>query len=169
MQIMPEKPVQHYYPEELSYCYGCGRLNEGGLHIESAWEGDEGVCRFTPRPEHIAIPGYVYGGLIASLIDCHGTGAAALAAYRYENRSLDSLPANRFVTAALQVDFLQPTPLGCELSLRARVEEIKTRTDSSGVERVRKVTLAIALSAQGKVTARGRVVAVQAPENMKAV
>lgn len=164
---MSERPIQHTYPDELSYCYGCGRLNEKGLHIETYWDGETGVCRYTPRPEHIAIPGYVYGGLIASLIDCHATGTAAAAAYQHEQRPPGSLPPNRFVTAALHVDYLKPTPLGIELELRARAVEIKTRPDSTGVERAHKVTLVVELIAAGQVTARGQVVTVQAPERMK--
>ena len=74
---MSEKAFQDYYPEEVSYCYGCGRLNERGLQIKSYWEGETAVCRYQPRDEHMALPGFVYGGLIASLIDCHGTGTAA--------------------------------------------------------------------------------------------
>ena len=74
---MNKKSFQEYYPDELSYCYGCGRLNEHGLKLKSYWDGEETVAIFHPRPYHIAIPGYVYGGLIASLIDCHGTGSAA--------------------------------------------------------------------------------------------
>ena len=62
------KPIQDYYPNELSYCYGCGRLNEFGHQIKSYWDGDETISKFNPKPYHIAIPGYVYGGLIASLI-----------------------------------------------------------------------------------------------------
>ena len=71
---------QDYYPEDVAHCFGCGRLNEHGHHIKSYWDGDETVARFVPRPHHTAIPEYVYGGLIASLIDCHGTGTAAAAA-----------------------------------------------------------------------------------------
>jgi acyl-coenzyme A thioesterase PaaI-like protein len=164
--MIDEKPVQDFYPQNMSYCYGCGRLNEAGLHIQSFWTGTEGLCRFTPRPEHMAIPGYVYGGLIASLIDCHGTGTAAAAAYHHEQRSLDSLPANRFLTASLQVDYLLPTPLGIELELRARPIEVKTRPDKKGVERVRKVTLEVDLLAQGKICARGHIVTVQAPAHL---
>ena len=73
------KAIQDYYPEEIAVCYGCGRLNENGLQIKSYWEGDESVCRFKPRPYHTAFPGYAYGGLVASLIDCHATGTAATA------------------------------------------------------------------------------------------
>ncbi|MBT9282958.1 MAG: hypothetical protein KM312_10005 [Hydrogenibacillus schlegelii] len=29
------------------------------------------MTEHNPRPEHLALPGFVYGGLIASLIDCH--------------------------------------------------------------------------------------------------
>ncbi len=150
---MTEKAFQDYYPDNVSYCYGCGRLNEKGLQIKSYWDGDETVCHYTPRDYHIAIPGYVYGGLIASLIDCHCTGTAAAAAYKAESRSMDSLPAFRFVTASLKVDYLKPTPLGVELEIRARVKEIKGR----------KVVMDATLSANGQVCAKGEVVAIQAP------
>lgn len=150
------KAFQDYYPDELSYCYGCGRLNEHGYQIKTYWDGDESVTIFTPQPYHIAIPGYVYGGLIASLIDCHGTGTAAAAMYRAENRAMDTLPAYRFVTASLHVDYLKPTPLGVPLEVRGVVKEIKGR----------KVVVSATLSANGIVCARGEVVAVQMPENM---
>ncbi len=150
-----EKPIQDYYPDELSYCYGCGRLNEHGYHIKSFWNGDDTISYFTPEPYHIAIPGYVYGGLIASLIDCHGTGTAALASYRAEGREPGTMPAFRFVTASLQVDYLKPTPLGVELELRGKILELKGR----------KVISEITVSANGEITARGKVVAVQMPEN----
>ena len=153
---MKIKAVQDYYPEQFSYCYGCGRLNEHGHQIKSYWDGDETIAHFTPKPYHTAIPGYVYGGLIASLIDCHGTGTAALAAYRNEGREPGTEPAFRFVTASLQVDYLRPTPLGPKLELKGRVIEIKGR----------KVISNITLSANGEVTARGRVIAVQLPENL---
>jgi acyl-coenzyme A thioesterase PaaI-like protein len=165
---MTQKSIQDYYPDELNYCYGCGRLNPAGLHIQSFWEGDEVVCRFTPRPEHIAIPGFVYGGLIASLIDCHGTGSAAAAAYRHEGRSMDSLPPNRFLTASLHVDYLKPTPLGEPVELRARAAEIKTHLDETGTERVRKVIVEIDLKARGQICVHGQVVAVQAPQALLA-
>lgn len=152
---MTQKAFQDYYPDELSYCYGCGRLNEHGHQIKTYWDGDESVTIFTPQPYHIAIPGYVYGGLIASLIDCHGTGTAAAAMYRAENRALDTLPAYRFVTASLHVDYLKPTPLGVPLEVRGVVKEIKGR----------KVVVSATLSANGVVCARGEVVAVQIPAN----
>jgi len=152
---MNTKPIQDFYPDDVAHCYGCGRLNEHGYQIKSFWEGDETVAHFTPKEYHTAIPGFVYGGLIASLIDCHGTGSAALAAYQAENREPDSLPAFRFVTASLQVDYLKPTPLGIELELRGKIIEVKGR----------KVISEITVSLNGEITARGKVVAVQIPES----
>ena len=153
---MAEKAFQDYYREEFSHCYGCGCLNDRGLQIKSYWEGDETVMTFTPEPFHIAIPGYVYGGLIASLIDCHSTGSAAAAVYRVENRSMDTDPPLRFLTAALHVDYLQPTPLGVSLEIRSKIKEIKGR----------KVVVTSNLYAQGALCARGEVVAVQVPEHL---
>jgi acyl-coenzyme A thioesterase PaaI-like protein len=154
---MNQKAFQDYYPDDLSYCYGCGRLNDHGLHIKSYWDGDESVCTFRPKPYHMAIPGYVYGGLIASVMDCHGTGTAAAAAYRAEGRTMDTDPPLRFVTASLHVDYLRPTPFDGPLELRGRVKEIKGR----------KVVIAITLVTQGEICARGEVVAVQMPERLR--
>jgi acyl-coenzyme A thioesterase PaaI-like protein len=154
--FMDQNAFQDYYPDNMAYCYGCGRLNEAGLHIKSYWDGDETVCHFKPRSHHIAIPGYVYGGLIASLIDCHSTGSAAAAAYRAAGRPMESLPAFRFLTASLHVDYLKPTPLDTILEVRAKIKEVKGR----------KVVIASRLLANGIVTATGEVVAVQAPDSL---
>ena len=154
---MNQKAFQDYYPDDLSHCYGCGRLNEYGHQIKSYWDGEETVCTFHPRPHHTAIPGFVYGGLIASLIDCHGTGTASAAAYRAQGRPMDTEPPLRFVTASLHVDFLRPTPMGVALEIRGTVKEIKGR----------KVVVEATLLAEGEVCARGEVVAVQMPESMQ--
>jgi len=153
---MTEEAIQDFYPDDLSHCYGCGRLNPHGHQLKTRWDGDETVSLFTPRPEHTAIPGYVYGGLIASLIDCHGTGTAAAAAYREAGREPGTEPPFRFVTASLNVRYLRPTPLGPVLEVRGRVEEIKGR----------KVVVSATVSADGVVCATGEIVAVQMPENM---
>lgn len=151
--------VQDQYPESLAHCYGCGRLNEHGHHIRTEWEGDETVSVFTPEPWHIAIPGFVYGGVIASLVDCHSTGTAAAAATRAAGGDAATEPAAespfRFVTASLRVDYLKPTPLGPPLTIRGRVKEMKGR----------KVVVESTVCVEGVATARGEVVAVQMPES----
>ena len=153
---MPAAAVQDFYPDDLAHCYGCGRLNEHGLHVRSFLDGDETVAVLTPQPHHTAIPGYVYGGLIASLVDCHGTGSAALAAYRAAGREPGTLPPLRFVTASLRVDYVRPTPMGVPLEARGRIVEVKPR----------KVVVDITVTAGGETCARGNVVSVLMPESM---
>jgi len=150
------KAFQDYYPEKWSICYGCGRLNKHGLHIKSYWaeNDEETVSHFKPAPYHTAIPGYVYGGLIASLIDCHATGTAAAAAYRAEGRAMDSAPPLRFLTASLHVDYLKPTPIDTTLEIRGKIKEVKGR----------KVIVSVDLIADGIITAHGEVVTVQIPK-----
>ncbi len=150
------KAFQDYYPEDLSHCYGCGRLNEHGLQIKSYWDGEESVAKLIPNEKYIAIPGFAYGGLIASLIDCHCTGTAAAAKYREEGRDMDTEPALRYVTASLKVDFLAPTPLGVELEIRGKVIEIKEK----------KVVVEATVLAENKICATGLVVAVRMPKTM---
>ena len=153
---MEEKAFQDYYPDDLSCCYGCRKLNNKGLQIKSYWDGEESVCVYTPRAYHTAMPGFVYGGLIASLIDCHSTGTAAAAKYKAENRAMDTLPPLRFVTASLHVDYLLPTPIDGPLEVRGKVKEVKGR----------RVVVESQLIAGGKVCAKGEVIAVQMPESM---
>ena len=153
---MENKAFQDYYPDKFSHCYGCGRLNPHGLQIKSYWDGDETVATVQPEPYHTAMPGYVYGGYIASIIDCHGTGTAAAAAYRAENRTMDTEPAHRFVTASLHVDFLRPTPIDVPLEVRGKIKEIKSR----------KVVVTATVSANGEICARGEVIAVKIPEHL---
>ena len=109
---MSKKAFQDCYPDELSHCYGCGKHNHQGHQLKSYWHGQQTIAHFTPESFHTAIPGFVYGGLIASLIDCHGTGSAAAVAFRNEDRAMETLPAIRFVTGALNVNYLAPTPQG---------------------------------------------------------
>jgi len=138
---------QDQYPEDYANCYGCGRNNEHGLQIKSYWDGDESVCHHTPKPYYTGgVPGFLYGGMIASLIDCHGAGTAAAAQSEETGE-----PISRFVTASLKVDFLKPTPLGVELEIRGKVVEIKGR----------KVIVDLKLMAEGQVCARGQTVMIQ--------
>lgn len=120
--------IQDEYPDDFAWCYGCGRLNEEGYHLKTYWNGDKTETVYHPREEHIAIPGFVYGGLIGAIVDCHGTGSAALALHRkngFEPGSGETPP--RFVTGSLHVDFLKPTPQKVELKAIGTVEEIHSK------------------------------------------
>ncbi len=156
MQSDMPKAFQDFYPEDLSHCYGCGRLNSHGHQLKSHWDGEETVATYTPAEHEIGVPGFVYGGLIASLVDCHGTGSASAAGYRAEGREIGSEPVLRYVTASLHVDYLRPTPHGVALEVRGRIKEVGAR----------KVIVSIDVSAGGEVCAKGEVVAVKIPGTM---
>ncbi|NVB40482.1 PaaI family thioesterase [Pseudenhygromyxa sp. WMMC2535] len=147
-----ESSIQSHYPKAVAQCFGCGAHNPAGHQLQSFGRGDHTVAHFTPKPEHMAIPGFVYGGLIASLIDCHGTGTGTWAAL---NAGEAGDPIPRFVTGKLEVSYEKPTPMGVELELIGRVRE----------QSARKVVVDIELSAAGVVTAEGTVIAVRMPES----
>jgi acyl-coenzyme A thioesterase PaaI-like protein len=106
------------------HCFGCGALNAHGLHIKSRWDGDEFLCVWRPRPEHIGHPGYVYGGTIASVVDCHAIWAALSVHCREAGHDLNSgSPSFAVVTANLSVNFLKPAAVAQPLELRARIIE----------------------------------------------
>jgi acyl-coenzyme A thioesterase PaaI-like protein len=143
---------QDYYPDDYAHCFGCGRLNEKGLKIKSYWAGNESVCRFLPNEYYTGgMKTILYGGIIASLIDCHGAGTAAAAKAR--ELCIQVKPGNmpRFVTAALKVDYLVPTPVGVELELRSTVKELNGR----------KVTVKVTVSSGETLCAKGEGIYVQ--------
>lgn len=149
--MTPPKAIQDFYPAETAICYGCGRNNPLGLHLKTRWNGEEGELRFKPKPHHTAFPGVVYGGLIASLIDCHSMGTAIAAAYQAEDRAPGTGPEITFVTGNLNVTYLKPTPIGVELVLRARPKELTKR----------KAVIACSVFANGQECARGETIGIR--------
>jgi len=153
---MTNPAVQDFYPEDFSHCRGCGRLNAHGHQFKTCRDGAETITRYTPAPHEMSVPGFVYGGLIAALIDCHAMATASAAALEASGIEIGEVPSPRFVTASLKVDFLKPTPLGVELVARARIKE---RSD-------RKAVVEVSVSAGDVTTARGDVIAVPMPASM---
>lgn len=161
---MNKQAFQDLYPEELSHCYGCGKNNHDGHQLKSYWQNIDKddllasttIARYTPSDIFTALPGFVYGGMTASLIDCHGTGSASAMAYLSQGREMGSSPILRFVTGALNVSFLAPTPQGVELELIGRFSEVKDR----------KITVDITLSANGVICSKGQVIAILMPDSM---
>jgi len=149
--------LQDWYPDDFSHCFGCGRLNAHGHQLKTRVEGEETVSLFRPSPEHMAVPGFVYGGLLASLLDCHGMATASAAALREAGHSVGEAPSPRYVTAMLHVDFVRPTPVGHVLEIRGRLEEFTSR----------KVKVSAWIMADGETTARASIVAVPMPEKMR--
>lgn len=147
---------QDFYPDRFSHCYGCGKDNPHGHHLKSHWDGDETVARFTPGAQFSGgVPDNVYGGMIASLLDCHGTASAAAFAHRARNREMgDGGEPLRFVTASLKVDFLRPTPIGVELVVKGKLHSVEGR----------KVRVSMTLSAEGVTCATAEMLALSLKE-----
>ncbi len=141
-----------------NHCYGCGADNPDGLQIKSHWQGDETVCTYTPRPEQCAGPlHYLYGGTIASLIDCHSVCTAIANYYRSEGREVGEGDEIWCVTGRLTVSYVAPTPIDVDVTLCATVEEygekkaiVKTRVYSGDT-----------------LTAEGEVVAIRVADSWK--
>ncbi|NJD27842.1 MAG: PaaI family thioesterase [Chloroflexi bacterium] len=124
-------------------CFGCGPANERGLRIRS-FESDDGtvVAEWRPRPEHEAFDGFVNGGILGTLIDCHSnwTAIAALMA-----RSGSPTPPST-VTAELSIRFRKPTPSDQPVRVVGRVVDL--RDDRATVETT--------VESGGALTASGR-------------
>jgi len=120
--VTPPLSVQESLYPELT-CFGCGHANPDGFHLRSYVEGDVVVAEFTPAPEHDNGFGFVNGGIITTVLDCHG---AAVVMWEAAQRGWEAAPAAPvpFITAGFEVRFLRPTPLGPTLHLVASSERI---------------------------------------------
>lgn len=150
--------IQDYYPDDFAHCFGCGKLNQDGHHFRTGWDGEQTVTLFKPPSEQTAIPGYVYGGMLASLVDCHGTGSAALAKHRQNGHEPgDGAAAPRFVTGSLTVNYLKPTPQRETLRAVGTIEEAGEK----------KVKVSVNVYAADTLVVTGSVLAVLMPETFK--
>lgn len=132
--------VQRRYAPN-SICFGCGPANQKGLRINSTRTDDGLELWFTPSEEHQAFPGMVNGGIIGTLLDCHGNWAAAVALM--DAGELSEPPCT--VTASYTVKLRRPTPVNTSLHVVARVTELGE--DRANVE--------MELHAEGKLCAKG--------------
>lgn len=145
-----QNPIQDTYPDEFARCFGCGRLNERGHQIKTVESGELAITEHEPEPMYTGAADFAYGGLIASLIDCHSAGCAAIFWMRHNGLTMGEDPTPRFVTAHLEVGYLAPTPL-VTMRITGWAEEVGNR----------KVVVSSELSAGGEVTATGRAVMVK--------
>jgi acyl-coenzyme A thioesterase PaaI-like protein len=132
----------------IRQCYGCGADNEKGLRIKSFLVGDEGVSTWRAQEHHCSYPGYLNGGVACTLIDCHSAWTAFALQCREEGIAMEeSADAKTGWTRAMHVEFLRPTPLDAEITLRAK---IKARGKTSR-------TLTCSLYAHGQECVRAEV------------
>lgn len=103
-------------------CFGCGPGNAKGLQLKS-FEADADTVRaaFQPWPEHDNGLGYLNGGIIATVLDCHSAAAVVLAAAERGLPLDGTLP---YVTAGIDVRFRRPSPLQEPAELVARLRSV---------------------------------------------
>jgi acyl-coenzyme A thioesterase PaaI-like protein len=124
--MIEKKPLSLQQQNCLTECFGCGTNNAKGLHIQSYWQGNESICTFQAETHyHGGKPNIVYGGLIASLIDCHSVNTAISNAYKIENREPGTEPILVYLTAQLNVTYIKPTPLHKPITLKAHITNVE--------------------------------------------
>jgi acyl-coenzyme A thioesterase PaaI-like protein len=104
-------------------CFGCGHANPDGFHLRSYRRDGHTVAEFTSRPEHDNGFGFLNGGIISTVLDCH---TAAVVMWEAAQRGWVAEPGAPvpFITAGFDVRFLRPTPLASTVQLSARPESI---------------------------------------------
>lgn len=128
-----------------NHCWGCGNLNDGGLQLKSHWStpGESSAATWNPQPVHMAGPTDVLnGGIISTLLDCHGICTAIAHAYRVEGRKIGEGDQIWYATGTLSVRFQKPTPIDSPVTLTAIVESstekrtnLRLSLESGGIER----------------------------------
>lgn len=148
----PRVSLQDTYFPQLT-CFGCGPANADGLRLKSYPADEAGtadtadtadtedgaeaglvVATFRPWPQHDNGVGFLNGGIISTLLDCHSAAAVTHTAHEHGWQTPDvPLP---FVTAGLDVRFLRPSPLHDAVLLRAHVTQANERQVDAEVELV---------------------------------
>jgi uncharacterized protein (TIGR00369 family) len=99
----------------LNRCFGCGPLNSAGLHLEFLVATDRSVVSLPAVGEnYTGLPGYLHGGIIATLLD------------EAMSKSLRVL-GKRAMTRNMEVDYLRPVPSGVPIRIEGRVVRSEQR------------------------------------------
>ena len=151
--------VDEFFQTQIAdnHCFGCGPNNDHGLRLKSHWgPGGVAIAEYRPAPQHSAAPKhFVNGGIIATLMDCHGVCTAMADAYQRAGRALGSTPPLSYATGSMTVNYRRPTPMGETVNLEARVLEADSKQTQVEVK----------LIAAGKICATGTVTAVRVPDS----
>ena len=96
-------------------CFGCGEANLSGLRLEFLLASDGSVVSFPSIPETFeGHPGYLHGGIIATLLD-----EAMSKAVRARGKTS--------MTRQMEVEFLRPVPSCVPLRIEGRITRSEER------------------------------------------
>ncbi|HEY9495844.1 MAG TPA: PaaI family thioesterase [Intrasporangium sp.] len=114
-------------------CFGCGPANPRGLRLKSYARDEAVTAQFEPWPEHDNGLGFLNGGIISTVLDCH---SAAAVLHEADQRGWGQLPGAQlpYVTAGLDVRYLRPAPLREPVELRAVLRSADEAEMTVGVE-----------------------------------
>ncbi len=152
--------IQDTYGERFQNCWGCGAKNKDGLHLHTypTEDGKECISEFLPDKKYSGgVPANLFGGLIATLFDCHGTASAAWFNHNNQGLKLEAdTVITRYITARLEIDFRKPVPMGETITVTSEAEEIGER----------KIIVVMKMVAAGEIRAESRMVAVRIKDSM---
>ena len=152
--------IQDRYGERFQHCWGCGPKNDLGLHLKTYPSIDGKSCVSRIKLENAytgGVPSNVFGGMIATIFDCHGTASAAWFAHHQKGLELtESTVIGRFITARLEIDYLSPSPIEDEIVVTSTLEELGER----------KAIIAMKMTVATKVRAKAKMVAVAVKDHM---
>jgi uncharacterized protein (TIGR00369 family) len=90
-------------------CFGCGPANPTGMHLEFFSAADQSVVCLPAVPDTFeGPPGYVHGGIIATLLD-----EAMSKAVRVRGHTA--------MTRHMEVEYLRPVPSAAPIRIEARL------------------------------------------------
>jgi uncharacterized protein (TIGR00369 family) len=139
LETSAETAPSYHGPQ--NHCFGCGPGNSVGLHLH--FEGSETgsvVCHATVSGDYEGPPGYLHGGIIATLLD---------EAMSKANRA-------RGVTAMtrqMQIDYLRPVPSNATIRIEGRVTRSEGRKHWTEAQ-IRAVEAAGEGAGEGKILAQ---------------
>ena len=152
--------IQDRYGERFQYCWGCGPKNDLGLHLKTYPSLDGECCISRIKLENAytgGVPSNVFGGMIATIFDCHGTASAAWFAHHKKGLELtETTLIGRFITARLEIDYLSPSPIDDEIVVISTLEELGER----------KAIISMEMTVTTKVRAKAKMVAVAVKDHM---
>jgi uncharacterized protein (TIGR00369 family) len=106
------EPVENLTPMAhgaQNRCFGCGQANDTGLHLEFLFAGDGSIVSLAAVPDTFeGPPGFVHGGIIATLLD----------------EAMSKAVRARGVTAMtrhMEIDYLRPVPSAVAIRIEGRV------------------------------------------------